>query len=134
MERAERRMMNLVLVAVGGGVGSLLRFGAALAATRWLGPAFPFGTLFVNVTGSFAMGVLIEWLARRHAGAAGEGLRLFLATGVLGGYTTFSTFSLDVAALAERGALATAFVYLAASILVGVGALFAGLAVARHLF
>ncbi|WP_062115899.1 fluoride efflux transporter CrcB [Aureimonas sp. AU40] len=127
-------MLNVVLVAVGGGLGSLLRYGAAVAATRWFGSAFPFGTLFVNVTGSFVMGVLIEYLARRYAGTAGAGLRLFLATGILGGYTTFSTFSLDVAVLAERGALLTAFVYLAASILVGVGALFAGLALARHLY
>ncbi|ALN73737.1 fluoride efflux transporter CrcB [Aureimonas sp. AU20] len=127
-------MLNVVLVAVGGGLGSLLRYGAAVAATRWFGPAFPFGTLFVNVTGSFAMGVLVEYLSRRYAGTAGAALRLFLATGILGGYTTFSTFSLDVAVLAERGALLTAFLYLAASILVGVGALFAGLALARHLF
>ncbi len=126
-------MLNVFLVAAGGAFGSVLRYGAGLAATRLLGPAFPYGTLFVNVTGSFAMGLLIEYLARRYAGAGNE-LRLLLATGVLGGYTTFSSFSLDVATLAERGALLTAFVYLAASILVGVGSLFAGLALARHLF
>ncbi len=126
-------LINVVLVALGGAFGSALRYGAALLGTRWLGASFPYGTLFVNVTGSFAMGLLIEYLARRYAGAGGE-LRLLLATGVLGGYTTFSSFSLDVATLVERGALLTAFVYLAASILVGIAALFAGLALARHLF
>ncbi|WP_062234419.1 fluoride efflux transporter CrcB [Aureimonas sp. N4] len=126
-------MMNFLLVAVGGGLGSVLRYGAGLAAARWLGTAFPFGTLFVNVTGSFAMGVLVEFLARRYGGADAN-LRLLLATGVLGGYTTFSSFSLDFATLAERGELATAFAYLAVTILVGLGALFAGLALARQVF
>ncbi len=126
-------MMNFLLVAVGGGLGSVLRYGAGLAAARWLGTAFPFGTLFVNVTGSFAMGVLVEFLARRYGGADAN-LRLLLATGVLGGYTTFSSFSLDFATLAERGELATAFVYLAVTILAGLGALFAGLALARQVF
>jgi len=126
-------MMNFLLVAVGGGLGSVLRYGAGLAAARWLGTAFPFGTLFVNVTGSFAMGVLVEFLARRYGGADAQ-LRLLLATGVLGGYTTFSSFSLDFAALADRGELTTAFLYLAVTILVGIGALFAGLVVARQVF
>ncbi|KTQ85580.1 camphor resistance protein CrcB [Aureimonas ureilytica] len=126
-------MMNFLLVALGGGLGSVLRYGAGLAAARWLGTAFPFGTLFVNVTGSFAMGVLVEFLARRYGGADAN-LRLLLATGVLGGYTTFSSFSLDFATLAERGELATAFVYLAVTILAGLGALFAGLALARQVF
>ncbi|KTR06183.1 camphor resistance protein CrcB [Aureimonas ureilytica] len=125
--------MNWLLVALGGGLGSVLRYGAGLAAARWLGTAFPFGTLFVNVTGSFAMGVLVEFLARRYGGADAN-LRLLLATGVLGGYTTFSSFSLDFATLAERGELATAFVYLAVTILAGLGALFAGLALARQVF
>ncbi|WP_062222575.1 fluoride efflux transporter CrcB [Aureimonas sp. D3] len=126
-------MMNFLLVAVGGGLGSVLRYGAGLAAARWLGTAFPFGTLFVNVTGSFVMGLLVEFLARRYGGADAN-LRLLLATGVLGGYTTFSSFSLDFATLAERGELGTAFVYLAVTILAGLGALFAGLALARQVF
>ena len=126
-------LMNVVLVALGGACGSVLRYGAGLAAARWLGVGFPYGTLFVNVTGSFAMGLLIECLTRRYGGADAQ-LRLLLATGVLGGYTTFSSFSLDVATLVERGALITAFVYLAVTILAGIAALFAGLALSRHLF
>lgn len=122
---------EIMLVAFGGAVGSVMRYLVGLGATRLFGPMLPVGTLTVNVVGSFAMGVLVEVLARRFGGSSE--LRLLLATGLLGGFTTFSSFMLDVAVLAERGDLALAFVYLAASIGLGLGALFAGLALARLL-
>ena len=124
---------NVLLVALGGALGSVLRYGLGLLGARLLGAGFPHGTLFVNLTGSFAMGLLVEVLARRYAGSDAA-VRLFLATGVLGGYTTFSTFSLDVASLAQRGDLLLAALYLSASVVLGIAALFAGLALGRHLF
>ena len=122
---------NILLVALGGAIGSVARYLATLAAARFFGPDFPWGTLFVNLAGSFLMGVVVEVVASRF-GTSNE-LRLFLATGVLGGFTTFSTFSLDAAVLAERGAFALAFAYVGASLLLGLGALFAGLVLARTL-
>ena len=122
-------MYHLVIVAAGGAVGASLRHLTGLAAMRLLGVNFPWGTLAVNIVGSFAMGVFIELLARRF-GASNE-LRLFVATGLLGGFTTFSAFSLDVAVLWERGAMATAAGYVLASVVGAILALFAGLWVAR---
>lgn len=121
-------MTHTLLVALGGALGAALRHGANHAALRLFGPGFPWGTLFVNVAGSFVMGVLVVCLARRLGG--GPEWRLFLATGLLGGFTTFSAFSLDVAALWERGA-AAALGYAGASVVLSVLALFAGLALAR---
>ncbi|WAP68866.1 fluoride efflux transporter CrcB [Jiella pelagia] len=122
-------MYNVLIVALGGGIGAALRHLSGMAAARLLGSGFPYGTLFVNVVGSFVMGVFIELLARRF-GASTE-LRLFFATGVLGGFTTFSSFSLDTAFLYERGDLALAAVYVIGSVVVGIAALFAGLALVR---
>ena len=122
-------MYHLVIVAAGGAVGASLRHLTGFAAMRLLGVNFPWGTLAVNIVGSFAMGVFIELLARRF-GASNE-LRLFVATGLLGGFTTFSAFSLDVAVLWERGAMATAAGYVLASVVGAILALFAGLWVAR---
>lgn len=114
-------------VAIGGGLGSWLRFVAA----RLIGPApFPWATLTVNVLGSFAMGLLAAWLARQDGD--GEGWRLLLGVGVLGGFTTFSTFSLDFAGMVERGAIGEAAAYVAASLIVGFAGLFAGLALMRE--
>ena len=124
-------MYHVFIVALGGAIGSGLRHLTNLAALRLLGPGFPWGTLTVNIVGCFLMGVFIELLARRFGGSAE--LRLFVATGILGGYTTFSAFSLDFAVLTERGALAQAFLYLAASVLVSIAALFLGLWVAKSL-
>jgi CrcB protein len=106
-----------------------MRHLVGLAALRLTGPAFPWGTLTVNIVGSFAMGVLIELLARRFD--ASPELRLFVATGILGGFTTFSAFSLDVAVLWERGAHAAAAGYVAASVVGAIAALFAGLTIVR---
>ncbi|MBO0902491.1 fluoride efflux transporter CrcB [Jiella sonneratiae] len=122
-------MFNVFIVALGGGIGAALRHLAGLAAIRLLGPGFPYATMFVNVVGSFVMGAFIELLARR-LGASAE-LRLFFATGVLGGFTTFSSFSLDTALLYERGDLLLAAVYVLGSVVLGLAALFAGLALVR---
>lgn len=124
-------MYHVFLVAAGGALGSALRHLTNLAALRLLGPAFPWGTFAVNIVGCFAMGVFIELLARRF-GASNE-LRLFVATGVLGGYTTFSAFSLDFAVLYERGALLQAFFYVAASVILGLAGLFFGMWLAKNL-
>lgn len=123
--------MNLAMVALGGAIGASLRYLAGAFFLRLLGPAFPWGTLFVNVFGSFLMGVLIVWLAKRNI--VGTELRSFLATGLLGGFTTFSAFSLDVATMLERDAYSLAFGYIAASVLISITALFLGLWLARGL-
>lgn len=123
--------MHFVLVAVGGAIGASLRHLVGLVTLRLFGPAFPWGTLTVNVIGSFVMGLLVELIARR-LNASAE-LRLFLMTGVLGGFTTFSSFSLDTAAMWERGETALAAGYVATSVVIGIGALFAGLSVMRSL-
>jgi CrcB protein len=125
-------MQNLALVALGGGIGAAGRHLANLASLRLFGPNFPAGTLAVNVAGGFLMGLLAGWFAARPTGA-GQGLRLFLATGVLGGFTTFSAFSLDAFLLWERGQPAQAAAYVAASVVLSVGALIAGLATMRAL-
>ena len=102
-----------------------------LATLRLFGSGFPWGTLTGNVGGSLAMGLFMAWLVRR-TGSSAE-LRLLVATGLFGGFTTFSAFSLDFAVLYERGALMQAFSYVAASVLLSIGALFVGLWVARNL-
>ncbi|MCY6380837.1 fluoride efflux transporter CrcB [Hoeflea prorocentri] len=122
-------MANLLIVALGGAVGASLRHLVNVASLRAFGPGFPWGTLTVNIVGSFIMGIFVEWLVRR-SGVSNE-VRLLVATGLLGGFTTFSAFSLDVAMLWERGAAMTASLYVAASVLLSIAALFAGLALAR---
>ncbi len=120
-------------VALGGGFGAWLRFVTGLAWTALLGPArtgaFPYGTLTVNVLGSLAMGLLAGWLLSR--GAEGENARLLLGVGVLGGYTTFSSFSLDTIALVSRGQVGLAAFYVAISLIAGFAALFAGLSITK---
>ena len=121
---------QLLLVALGGALGSVARHLVNVAALRLTGPNLPASTFAVNVVGSFAMGVFVELLARRF-GDSPE-LRLFVATGVLGGFTTFSSFSLDAAVLWQRGDLALSFAYVAGTLVLGLGALFAGLLLARQ--
>ena len=123
-------MYHLVLVAFGGGIGAGLRHLVNFAALRLIGPGFPWGTMAINVTGSFVMGVFIEFLARRFGGASNE-LRLFVATGILGGFTTFSAFSLDFAVLWERGEVVPAFGYALGSVVASIAALFVGMWLAR---
>lgn len=122
-------MVNFLLVALGGALGASLRHVVNIAALKALGPGFPWATLTVNLVGSFAMGVFIEVLTRRY-GSSNE-LRLFVATGVLGGFTTFSAFSLDFAALWQRGEVITAFGYVLTSVVGALFALFLGLWVVR---
>ena len=118
-----------LLVAGGGAFGSWLRFATGRVWSLLIGPiaasAFPWATLTVNVVGSLLMGVLIGWLARYSAG--GESWRLLLGVGVLGGFTTFSSFALEFALFVERGQLGLGAVYVAVSLAAGFGALFAGL-------
>lgn len=123
--------MDLLLVMAGGAVGAGARHVVARAATAVLGPAWPWGTLFANVAGGLLMGVLAGVLAR--GGAASEPWRLLLGTGVLGGFTTFSAFALDVVTLWGRGEAAAALGYAAVSVIAAVGALCAGLAATRVL-
>lgn len=119
-------MMNLLLVATGGAIGASLRHLANLAALRFASPGFPWSTMLVNIAGSLAMGLLVGWLARRSSGSSAE-IRLFLATGLLGGFTTFSAFSLDFAVLWERNAIAQAGLYVVGSVGLSLVAVFAGL-------
>ncbi|MDZ7927477.1 MAG: fluoride efflux transporter CrcB [Agrobacterium sp.] len=125
-------MLNIALVAAGGAIGSVFRYLVGLLSGRLAGTAFPWGTLAVNVAGSFLIGFLVELVARR-LNASAE-VRLFLVTGVLGGFTTFSSFTLDAAELFERGALSLSAVYILASLFVSIAAVFAGLALGRSLF
>lgn len=124
-------MNAYLLVFLGGGLGSAARYAATSAVGRAAGQAFPWGTLFVNVAGSLAMGIVIAWLARRSGGDAT--LRLLLATGFLGGFTTFSAFSLDAVSLYERGAVGSAALYVLASVAASIAALFGGLWLARQI-
>jgi len=120
-----------LLVALGAGIGGALRHGVNLASLRFGWTAFPVGTLAVNVLGSFLMGVLAEYFAlRAHLP---QHLRLFLTMGVLGGFTTFSTFSLEAALLYERGKPIAAGAYVAASVVLSIAALFGALAFVRSL-
>ncbi|ESY84152.1 fluoride efflux transporter CrcB [Mesorhizobium australicum] len=121
-------MFNLLLVAVGGGIGAGIRHLTSMGALRLVGPNYPWGTMAINIVGSFAMGLFIAILARR--GGSNE-VRLFVATGILGGFTTFSAFSLDFAALWERGSTLPAFGYALASVVGAIIALFLGLWLAR---
>lgn len=122
-------MPTLFWVALGGAIGASARHLVGVQAVRLMGHGFPWGTLTVNILGSLLMGVLIEAMALKFG--AGQHARAFLATGVLGGFTTFSAFSLDVAVLWERGAAGLAAAYVAASVILSIAALFAGLWLVR---
>lgn len=122
---------GFLLVFIGGGIGSALRHGSALVAARWFGTGLPYGTLFVNIFGSFVMGLITEYWALKSG--LPQPVRLFLTTGIIGGFTTFSTFSLDTAVLWERGQSLATLAYVLGSVVVSIGALFAGLAVVRTL-
>lgn len=130
-------LASSVYVAGGGALGSWLRYKVGRAWTSAIGPiaasAFPWATLTVNVVGSFAMGLLVGWLARftPPTTLSGEGWRLLLAVGVLGGFTTFSSFSMEFALLVERGTMGTAALYVAVSLAAGFAGMFGGLFVMR---
>jgi CrcB protein len=123
--------MNYLLVFVGGGLGASLRHFVNVTCARCIGIDFPWGTFIINITGSTVMGLIAGYLAFK--GEATQAWRLFLMTGILGGYTTFSAFSLDTALLYERGALGLAAAYVLGSVILSIAGLFAGLALIRYL-
>ncbi len=120
-------MTTLVQVALGGALGASARYLTNTAVMRWIGPGFPYGTVLVNVLGSFLMGVLVVFLAQK----GGTKLAPFLMTGLLGGFTTFSAFSLDAFTLWERGQVAVAGAYIAASVVLSLMALVVGILTMR---
>ena len=125
-------MNMLFYVAAGGAIGASARHLVNIGMGRLLGTSFPWGTLTVNIVGSLLMGILIELLVLRYGGS--PVMRAFLGTGFLGGFTTFSAFSLDVAMLIERKAMLSAGAYVGSSVLFSILAVFAGLFLSRAVF
>ena len=119
----------LLLVFLGAGIGGVARYGVSTASLR-LGSDFPYGTMAINIVGSVLMGLFTGWFALR---GGGQPLRLFIATGVLGGFTTFSSYSLEAVLLLERGQTGAAAVYILGSVALGLAGLFAGLWLMRAL-
>ena len=124
-------MNSYLLVFLGAGFGGMLRHGVNVGCGRLCGTEFPWGILIINVTGCLVMGLIAGWLAFKAQLSWSQDLRLFLTTGVLGGYTTFSAFSLDFATLWERGAQGYAIVYVLASVVLSLAAVFLGLTIVR---
>lgn len=123
--------MSYLIVFLGAGIGGALRHGVNVAALRLIGAGFPWGTLAINVAGSFVMGLVAEYFALKSG--LPQQWRLFLTTGILGGFTTFSAFSLETALLYERGELLAAGLYMLGSAVLAVAGLFAGLYVIRSI-
>jgi len=121
--------MTYLLVFLGGGLGAMFRHLINTVSGRMLGTAFPYHTFFINVSGSIVMGLIAGYFAFK--GGSSQNLRLFLMTGILGGYTTFSAFSLDAALLYERGAMGLAVLYVTGSVVLAIAGLFAGLTLIR---
>jgi fluoride exporter len=126
-------LKSYFVVFLGAGCGGALRHAVNLGCMRFCGPGFPWGTLTINAVGSFLMGALAAWLAYRAGEDWTQPARLFLATGVLGGFTTFSAFSLDAVLLWQRGDAGLAAAYVLGSLLLSLGGLVAGLALVRTL-
>ncbi|WP_262273015.1 MULTISPECIES: fluoride efflux transporter CrcB [Microvirga] len=124
-------MKAYFLVFLGAGIGGALRHGVNLGCARYCGTAFPWGTLTVNVVGSFIMGLLAGWLAFKAGENWSQPLRLFLTTGILGGFTTFSAFSLDAVLIWERGQAGIAATYVIASVILSIAGLAVGLGLIR---
>ncbi len=124
-------MFSYLLVFLGAGIGGALRHGVNVGCARLCGTAFPWGTLTVNVVGSFLMGAIAGWLAFRAGEGWSQPLRLFLTTGILGGFTTFSAFSLDAVLIWERAQAGLAATYVIASVLLSIAGLIAGLGLVR---
>ena len=123
--------MNYLIVAIGGGLGAGLRYGFNVNVPRVFGGDYPWHTLIVNVLGCFVMGVITELAALKFSMT--QEMRLFLTTGILGGFTTFSAFALDFALMAERRDFASAGGYALASVVLSIAACFAGLAAVRSI-
>ena len=128
---AVKQLFGFVLVFIGGGCGASLRHAVNMTCARAFGTAFPYGTFIINITGSIVMGLIAGYLAFR--GEASQHWRLFLMTGILGGYTTFSAYSLDAVLLYERGETGLALLYVLGSVVLSIAGLVAGLALVRHL-
>jgi CrcB protein len=124
-------VQGFLIVFLGGGLGAALRHGVNLMSARLFGTAFSWHTLIENISGSLVMGILAGYFAFK-ADPSSQHWRLFLTTGILGGYTTFSAFSLDAVLLYERGETAMAVLYVGASVALAIGGLVAGLALVRH--
>ncbi|HEV3153958.1 MAG TPA: fluoride efflux transporter CrcB [Candidatus Baltobacteraceae bacterium] len=124
--------LNALAVLAGGGIGSLLRYGVTFALAQRLGPGFPWWTFVINISGSFVIGIVAE-LTQTRVFTGTPLIRLFLMTGVLGGYTTFSSFSYETLTLAADRAAMLAVTYAVGSVVLGVTAAFAGVALARAL-
>ena len=119
---------HMLLAAAGGAIGSAMRYAFGAAALHALGRAWPWGTFGVNLIGSLAMGLLMGWFAFRGSGGSAQ---IFLATGVLGGFTTFSAFSLETARMVETKAYGQAALYAGSSVVLGLIMVFAGLFIMR---
>jgi CrcB protein len=126
-------MIKFLLVFLGGGVGSVARYVVGMQTLRAFGPNWPFGTFAVNLTGGLLMGLLVGYLAHR-GGVDQEKWRVMLGVGVLGGFTTFSAFSLETARMFEQRAYGQAFGYATSSVILAVGAVFLGMMLARRVF
>lgn len=126
-------MLSTALVFLGAGIGGVLRHGVNLVSLKWLGASFPYGTMAINIIGSGAMGLVAGFLAFKAGEGWTQNARLFLATGILGGFTTFSAFSLDAVLLWERGEAMLAAFYVIGSVVLSLAALVAGLALVRGL-
>lgn len=124
-------MKTILAIALGGALGSVLRYGTYIGAEKMLGMNFPWGTLIVNIVGSFLIGALTGMFA--SVWQPSEEMKLFLITGFLGGFTTFSAFSLDFANLWSGGSTTMAVVYVVVSVTVSIAALFAGLLAMRFI-
>jgi len=123
-------MNPYLLVAVGGALGSMARYGTGVAVGRLWSSSFPLGTMLINIVGSLAMGLFIGYLVRTTPTWQADA-RLFVAVGIFGGFTTFSSFSLDAIAMIERGEWTQALLYVLLSVVVGIGALYGGLLLVR---
>ncbi len=123
--------MNYLLVFIGSGIGGMCRHGVGALSLRWFGPGFPYGTLTINIVGSTLMGVLIGLFAAFDIGT--NQARLFIATGLIGGFTTFSTYSLDAVTLWERGETGAAIGYVVVSVILSLLGLFLAMLAMRRL-
>ncbi|WP_091842301.1 fluoride efflux transporter CrcB [Bosea lupini] len=126
-------MLSTALVFLGAGIGGVLRHGVNIVSLKWLGMSFPYGTMAINIIGSGVMGLVAGFLAFKAGEGWTQNARLFLATGILGGFTTFSAFSLDAVLLWERGEMMLAAFYVLCSVVLSLMALVAGLALVRGL-
>jgi CrcB protein len=123
-------MNPYLLVAVGGALGSMARYGTGVVVGKAWDSAFPLATMMINIVGSLAMGLFIGYITRTTPAWQADA-RLFVAVGIFGGFTTFSSFSLDAIAMLERGDIGPALLYVVGSVFVGLAALYGGLIVMR---